>query len=135
MRKELLLLARSARILSCYFLFIWLLPLMFPRTTRAHSCVCKQRVRDPTRRWEMFILMVIFALPLGVNQSYSRSYYSNIIPPGYESQFFSMFKVANKGASIFSPIVVSQVGAGGRKPAFSLPSAPIPTLCAPILHW
>lgn len=57
----------------------------------------------------MFILVVIYALPLGVLQSYSRSYFSNIIPPGYESQFFSMFEVTNKGSSIFSPIVVSQV--------------------------
>eukprot|EP00038_Savillea_parva_P012001 m.201594 g.201594 ORF g.201594 m.201594 type:complete len:408 (+) comp21474_c0_seq1:1128-2351(+) len=59
--------------------------------------------------WELFILMVFFALPLGVVQSYSRAYFTNIIPTGYESQFFSMFEITDKGSSILSPIIVSQI--------------------------
>lgn len=30
------------------------------------------------------IALVVYGLPLGVVQSYSRSYFSNIIPAGYE---------------------------------------------------
>lgn len=53
--------------------------------------------------WELFIVMVLFALPLGVVQSYSRSYFSNVIPTGYESQFFSLFEITDKGSSVGPP--------------------------------
>mmetsp|Transcript_26030 Transcript_26030/g.68309 ORF Transcript_26030/g.68309 Transcript_26030/m.68309 type:complete len:586 (-) Transcript_26030:2793-4550(-) len=61
--------------------------------------------------WELLVMMVFFALPLGVMQSYSRAYFTSAIPAGYESQFFGMFEVTDKGSSIISPIVVSQIAA------------------------
>eukprot|EP00035_Acanthoeca_spectabilis_P003561 m.94051 g.94051 ORF g.94051 m.94051 type:complete len:631 (+) comp12204_c0_seq1:161-2053(+) len=64
--------------------------------------------------WELFIALVVYGLPLGVVQSYSRSYFSNIIPAGYESQFFSLFEITDKGSSIVSPIVASQIAANAE---------------------
>lgn len=63
--------------------------------------------------WEMFVGMVFFATPVGVVFSYSRSYFANVIPSGYESQFFSIFELTDKGSAIVSPIIVSQIAGGG----------------------
>lgn len=59
--------------------------------------------------WELWTFSLIFGLNLGVIQSYSRCLYATLIPPGSESQFFSLFEITDKGSSWLGPAVVSAV--------------------------
>ncbi|KAI8850036.1 autophagy-related protein 22-like protein [Chytridium lagenaria] len=49
-----------------------------------------------------------------------RSLFSEICPPGYESEFFSLYAITDKGSSWIGPLVVGAIGdvTGSRRPSF-----------------
>ena len=59
--------------------------------------------------FEVVIIACVFGLCFGVVVAYSRSIMAQLIPPGYEAQFFSIFEITNRGSSWLGPVVVSQV--------------------------
>ena len=55
---------------------------------------------------ELLFVSVVYGLAYGVIASYSRSLFGQLIPPGYETQFFGLFEITDKGSSWMGPIVV-----------------------------
>jgi len=58
---------------------------------------------------ELLFVSVVYGLAYGVIASYSRSLFGQLIPPGYETQFFGLFEITDKGSSWMGPIVVATV--------------------------
>ncbi|WVW79466.1 hypothetical protein I302_101435 [Kwoniella bestiolae CBS 10118] len=58
---------------------------------------------------EMFILAGWFGLVFGPFLSYSRAVYTELIPPGHESTFFSLFAFTDKSASFIGPAAVGLI--------------------------
>lgn len=70
--------------------------------------------------WEMFPLGVIYGLVMGGLSSYCRSFFGQLIPPGYEASFYSLYAITDKGSSIFGPVIVGFITDryGEIRPAF-----------------
>lgn len=70
--------------------------------------------------WEMFPLGAIYGLVMGGLSSYCRSFFGELIPPGYEAAFYSLYAITDKGSSIFGPAIVGAVTDryGEIRPAF-----------------
>ncbi|ADV23204.1 UMF1 family MFS transporter [Cryptococcus gattii Ru294] len=58
---------------------------------------------------EMYFLAVWFGLVFGPFLSYSRAVYAELIPPGHESTFFSLFSFTDKSASFIGPATVGLI--------------------------
>ena len=59
------------------------------------------------QKWEIYLFGVLYGFNLGSVQSYSRCIFTDIIPPGSESQFFSLYEVSDKGSSWIGPLIVA----------------------------
>jgi UMF1 family MFS transporter len=59
------------------------------------------------KKIELYIIGCYYGAMLGTIQSYSRVVYSELIPPGYESEFFSMYQITDKGGSWIGPVFVA----------------------------
>eukprot|EP00741_Cyanophora_paradoxa_P003063 tig00000663_g2974.t1 len=59
--------------------------------------------------WEMYLFGALFGLNLGSLQSYSRSTFAHLIPPGAEAQFFAFYEMTERGSSLLGPALVSAV--------------------------
>ncbi|KAI9368210.1 autophagy-related protein 22-like protein [Aspergillus egyptiacus] len=70
--------------------------------------------------WEMFPLGVVYGIVMGGLSSYCRSLFGELIPPGYEASFYSLYAITDKGSSIFGPAIVGLVTDryGEIRPAF-----------------
>ncbi|KAA8650013.1 MFS transporter [Aspergillus tanneri] len=70
--------------------------------------------------WEMFPLGVVYGLVMGGLSSYCRSFFGELIPPGYEAAFFALYAITDKGSSIFGPAIVGIITDhyGEIRPAF-----------------
>ncbi|KAL4746782.1 autophagy-related protein 22-1 [Aspergillus terricola var. indicus] len=70
--------------------------------------------------WEMFPLGVIYGLVMGGLSSYCRSFFGQLIPPGYEASFYSLYAITDKGSSVFGPAIVGFITDhyGEIRPAF-----------------
>ncbi|KAJ1555415.1 Autophagy protein 22 [Nowakowskiella sp. JEL0078] len=55
---------------------------------------------------ELFVFASIHGFVIGPIQSYSRVIFSELIPPGRESEFFGLYEITNKGSSWVGPLVV-----------------------------
>jgi len=55
----------------------------------------------------IFIFGLIYGLIIGAIQSFSRSLFTQLIPPGYEAQFFSFFSITDKGSNILGSFVIA----------------------------
>ncbi|WRT69167.1 uncharacterized protein IL334_006151 [Kwoniella shivajii] len=58
---------------------------------------------------EMYVLAIWFGLVFGPFLSYSRAVYTELIPPGHESTFFSLFAFTDKSASFIGPAAVGLI--------------------------
>ncbi|WVQ73604.1 hypothetical protein IAR50_003184 [Cryptococcus sp. DSM 104548] len=58
---------------------------------------------------EMYVLAIWFGLVFGPFLSYSRAVYAELIPPGHESTFFSLFSFTDKSASFIGPAAVGLI--------------------------
>ncbi|KAL4874183.1 hypothetical protein BDV12DRAFT_159272 [Aspergillus spectabilis] len=70
--------------------------------------------------WEMFPLGVVYGIVMGGLSSYCRSFFGELIPPGYEASFYSLYAITDKGSSIFGPAIVGIITDryGEIRPAF-----------------
>ncbi|PYH84934.1 autophagy-related protein 22-1 [Aspergillus uvarum CBS 121591] len=70
--------------------------------------------------WEMYVLAMVYGLVMGGLSSYCRSFFGQLIPPGYEAAFYALYAITDKGSSIFGPMVVGLVTDryGDIRPAF-----------------
>ncbi len=58
---------------------------------------------------QAWIMSTWIGLVLGSSQALSRSLYSQMIPPGKESSFFSFYEISDKGTSWVGPLIFSIV--------------------------
>lgn len=70
--------------------------------------------------WEMYPLGAVYGIVMGGLSSYCRSFYAELIPPGYEAAFYALFAITDKGSSIFGPVIVGTITDryGEIRPAF-----------------
>lgn len=70
--------------------------------------------------WEMYPLGAIYGLVMGGLSSYCRSFFGQLIPPGYEAAFYALYAITDKGSSIFGPAIVGAITDhyGEIRPAF-----------------
>ncbi|KAL3457734.1 autophagy-related protein 22-like protein [Aspergillus heterothallicus] len=70
--------------------------------------------------WEMYPLGVVYGIVMGGLSSYCRSFFGELIPPGYEASFYSLYAITDKGSSIFGPTIVGFITDryGEIRPAF-----------------
>ena len=54
---------------------------------------------------DFFIVASIVAIVMGGSQALSRSLFAQLIPPGKEAEYFSIYEVSDKGTSWVSPLV------------------------------
>lgn len=70
--------------------------------------------------WEMYPLGAVYGLVLGGLSSYCRSFFGELIPPGFEAAFYALYAITDKGSSIFGPAIVGAITDryGEIRPAF-----------------
>jgi UMF1 family MFS transporter len=56
-------------------------------------------------QWEIWCLINVYGFVLGSIQSYTRTAYTDIVPPGQESEFFGIYEISDKGSSWCGPLV------------------------------
>jgi MFS transporter, UMF1 family len=54
---------------------------------------------------DFFLLAGLIALVIGGTQALSRSLFSQMIPRGQESEYFSLYGVSDKGTSWLGPLI------------------------------
>ncbi|KAJ1567908.1 Autophagy protein 22, partial [Cladochytrium tenue] len=59
--------------------------------------------------WEMFFLAAWHGFLLGGTQSTCRSLFSQLLPPGMEAEFFSLYEITDRGSSWVGPLVVGAI--------------------------
>ncbi|KAH8704723.1 putative autophagy protein Atg22 [Talaromyces proteolyticus] len=71
--------------------------------------------------WEVFPLGAIYGLTMGGLSAYCRSLFGELIPPGYETAFFALYAITDKGSSVFGPAIVGAITGryGQIRPAFA----------------
>ncbi|KAJ3200695.1 Autophagy protein 22 [Dinochytrium kinnereticum] len=69
---------------------------------------------------EVYLLGVYHGFFLGAAQATCRAMFSEICPPGFESEFFSLYAITDKGSSWIGPLIVAAIGdaTGSRRPSF-----------------
>lgn len=70
--------------------------------------------------WEMYPLGAVYGIVMGGLSSYCRSFFAELIPPGYEAAFYALFAITDKGSSVFGPAIVGAITDryGEIRPAF-----------------
>ncbi|EEH43027.1 uncharacterized protein PADG_07847 [Paracoccidioides brasiliensis Pb18] len=70
--------------------------------------------------WEMYMLGAFYGVVMGGLSSYCRSFFGELIPPGFEASFYSLYAITDKGSSIFGPAIVGMItdAYGEIRPAF-----------------
>lgn len=72
-----------------------------------------------TQKYEFFILAGIIGLVQGGVQALSRSFYSRLIPPKQEAEFFGFYNMLGKFAAIIGPALMGIVGVVVRNMGYS----------------
>merc|ERR1711881_528450 len=57
----------------------------------------------------IWVFAVVHGLLIGAVQSYSRSLFAQLVPVGYEAQFFALFEITDKGSSWMGPTILAIV--------------------------
>jgi len=66
------------------------------------------------QRWEFFGLALAVGLVQGGIQALSRSYYAGFVPEGRSAEFFGLYNMLGKFATIFGPALMGTVGLAAR---------------------
>jgi UMF1 family MFS transporter len=76
-------------------------------------------LQGETRVAEFWVLGACIALVLGGSQAISRSLFAQMIPPGKEAEFFSIYEVSERGTSWIGPLLFGLVNQwlGSLRPA------------------
>lgn len=69
---------------------------------------------------EIYCLGIIYGLVLGGLSSYCRAVFGELIPPGFEASFYSLYAITDKGSSVFGPAIIGAITDryGDIRPAF-----------------
>lgn len=57
----------------------------------------------------MYVLGAVYGFVLGGLSSYCRSVFGELVPMGFEAQFFALFAITDKGSSVFGPAIVGLI--------------------------
>lgn len=57
--------------------------------------------------WELFIFGACYGLNIGSIQSFARTVFIALTPPGHESEFFGFYEITDKGSAWIGPFVVA----------------------------
>ena len=78
-------------------------------------------LRGESRFLQFWILGAFIALVMGGTQAVSRSLFANMIPPGKEAEFFSIYEVSERGTSWLGPLAFGLVNqlSGSLRPAIA----------------
>ena len=78
-------------------------------------------LRGESRFLQFWILGGFIALVMGGTQAVSRSLFANMIPPGKEAEFFSIYEVSERGTSWLGPLAFGLVNQifGNLRPAIA----------------
>ncbi|GMH71468.1 hypothetical protein TrLO_g3900 [Triparma laevis f. longispina] len=71
-------------------------------------------------KWELYALIFVYGFVLGPIQSYTRVAYTDVVPPGQESEFFGIYEISDKGSSWMGPLICARLyqATGSMRPAF-----------------
>ena len=61
------------------------------------------------QKWEIYTTTCIFGFFMGAIHSYSRACFSELVPHGEESEFFSLYAITDKGSAWIGPMLVAAV--------------------------
>ena len=56
-------------------------------------------------QWEVWLVGILHGFLLGAIQSFCRVFFSEMIPRGQETEFFSLYEITDKGSSWLGPLV------------------------------
>jgi UMF1 family MFS transporter len=59
--------------------------------------------------WEMYPLGAVYGFVMGGLSSFCRSFFGELVPPGYEAAFFALYAITDKGSSVFGPAIVGAI--------------------------
>lgn len=59
------------------------------------------------KKWELFVFGVIFGFNIGSIQSFARTVFISLTPPGHESEFFGFYEITDKGSAWIGPAIVA----------------------------
>lgn len=59
------------------------------------------------KKWELFVFGAIFGLNVGSIQSFARTVFISLTPPGHESEFFGFYEITDKGSAWIGPAIVA----------------------------
>jgi MFS transporter, UMF1 family len=70
--------------------------------------------------WEVYPMGAIYGLTMGGLSAYCRSLFGELIPPGYETAFYALYAITDKGSSVFGPAITGVITDryGEIRPAF-----------------
>ena len=57
--------------------------------------------------WELYVFCGLYGLNVGAIQSFARTIFIQLTPPGHESEFFGFYEVTDKGSAWIGPAVVA----------------------------
>ncbi|KAI8896592.1 autophagy-related protein 22-like protein [Globomyces pollinis-pini] len=66
-------------------------------------------------KWEIYVLAFYHGFLLGASQSSCRVLFSELLPIGHESEFFSLYEITDKGSAWIGPLIVGIIGELGDK--------------------
>ena len=56
---------------------------------------------------EMYLFGAYYGLQLGSIQSFSRTTFADLVPPGLDAEFFGLYEITDKGSSWMGPLVAA----------------------------
>jgi len=59
------------------------------------------------RIWELFVFGAIFGFNIGSIQSFARTVFISLTPPGHEAEFFGFYEITDKGSAWIGPAIVA----------------------------
>jgi len=61
------------------------------------------------QKTEMYFVCILFGMTLGPTQSYARTLFTDLIPPGQEAEYFGVFEISDRGSSWIGPLVCGAI--------------------------
>jgi UMF1 family MFS transporter len=52
---------------------------------------------------------VVYGFVLGGFSSFCRALFGELVPPGFEAAFYSLYAITDKGSSVFGPAIVGAI--------------------------
>ncbi|KAL1918773.1 uncharacterized protein VTP21DRAFT_2795 [Calcarisporiella thermophila] len=69
---------------------------------------------------ELYVVAGVHGLLLGASQSYIRVLFAELIPSGYENEFFALYEITDKGSSWLGPLVIGVISQATHELRYSM---------------